>query len=66
MSGLFGKAPKPEPPPPPPPAIADEAVGDAAEIERLRKRRGRAATLLTSGEGITSVADVARKTLLGQ
>ncbi|MCB1883688.1 MAG: hypothetical protein KDG89_06800 [Geminicoccaceae bacterium] len=46
----MGKAPKSPavPPPAPPPPREDEAVADQAELERLRRRRGRASTLLAS------------------
>lgn len=52
------KTPKPPPPPPPPPTPEDPSLKDEAfkEKDRLRKRRGRASTILagdTLGAGGT-------------
>ncbi len=49
----FGGAPSPPPPPPEPPAMGDQDTLEAqrAMKERLRKRKGLAATILTSPYG---------------
>lgn len=53
MSGLFGGADMPEPPPPapppPPPPTTDQAAMDSDAANRARKRKGRAATILSEG-----------------
>jgi hypothetical protein len=53
MSGIFGSPKVPEPPPPPPPAPPPPGVDEARESRRkqdeMRMRRGRAATILSSG-----------------
>jgi len=54
MSGLFGggsKAPPPPAPPapPPPPPSVDEARESRMQADELRRRQGRAATILTQG-----------------
>ncbi|TXG77590.1 hypothetical protein E6Q11_02355 [Candidatus Dojkabacteria bacterium] len=73
----MGKIFKPEiqapapPPPPPSPVGADpaeaaktqKAMEDAASAER--KARGRAATLLTGGEGVEDPATISKRMLLG-
>ncbi len=69
MGGLISpKRPKAPPPPPPPPEKDDSEVqaAAAAERERQRKARGRASTILTGGEGLTTNASTARKQLLGE
>lgn len=43
----------------------DEARKAAEQSDLLRKRKGRAATILTSQTGDTSTANVGTKTLLG-
>lgn len=60
------KAPPPPvpPPPPAPPPQVDEAREQAGERDRIRKRRGRAATLL-AGEGGDS-PQTATKHLTGE
>ncbi len=61
-------APSPPSPPPPPPTRDDEEVEEAQRRQRLaaRLRRGRGATILTSGAGLTDPAPVGRKRLLGE
>ncbi len=67
MSFLFPSPPKP-PKLPPVPSRDDEAVAEARRRQRLaaRLRKGRASTILTSGQGVLGEAPVVRKTLLGQ
>lgn len=43
----------------------DEARQAADQANILRRRRGRASTILTSGQGDTSTVNVGTKTLLG-
>jgi len=52
----------------PPPDIDDPAIEEAKrrERERLRRRRGARASILTGPEGATEEANVGRKTLLGE
>ena len=68
--GGFISGPKPQapPPPPPPPERDDSAVQDAARAERRRQAgaKGRASTILTSGQGVTEDTPVVKKTLLGE
>lgn len=69
MGGLFSspkiQAPAPAPPPPGPAAAE---VQDAMKRERRRtaSATGRASTVLTGGQGLTSEATTASKKLLGQ
>ena len=51
MDSLLGKPPKPAPiiPPAPPPPTLDQAAATQVTGDRLRVRRGRAATDLASG-----------------
>jgi hypothetical protein len=68
MGGLFSpSAPNPPPPPPPPPTVEDPAIEDARkkQLDVANKARGRAATLLTGGQGDTSEAPLGKATLLG-
>ena len=70
MSGVFSK-PK-MPPPPAPMDMPRAATVDKVQLERdrgdiMRRRRGRAATVLTSGSGDSvGAGSVAAKSLLGQ
>lgn len=77
MSSFFSP-PSPPPPPPPPvvrpaitrkqPRLADEGVRKARD-EQARKAKRAAAlggTLLTGPGGLTSTANLQKKTLLGQ
>lgn len=69
MGGLFSK---PQMPPPPPPIEMPQAPRvDTMQVDReradmLRRRRGRAATVLTSGVSDVAPGSVAKKSLLGQ
>jgi hypothetical protein len=69
MSFFGSSSPSPPPvvPAPPPPVKDDSEIvaAKAKEADILRKQRGRAATLLTGGLGVTEQAPVQRKTLLG-
>ncbi|MGE0533156.1 MAG: hypothetical protein AB7P35_17745 [Hyphomonadaceae bacterium] len=61
MNMFKPKAPKMPAPPPPPPTI-DQAAQSEEWTKKMARRRGRAATLKSSGAGQPSVAV---KTLLG-
>lgn len=66
MSSLFKtpKIPKPTPPEPAPaPLTVNQDVVDLQTRDRLRKRKGRAATLLSTGPGGDAQGS---KTVLGQ
>ena len=68
MSAIFS-SPKPPPLPPPPelPEPADPKVEEARKRAQIaaRNAKGRAATILTGGRGLTGDAPVNKKTLLG-
>lgn len=69
MGFLSPKPPRPLAPPAPPPVARDnDDVEEARRKERTaaRLRRGRAATILTSGAGLTGAAPIGRKHLLGE
>jgi len=57
--------PKIKQPPPPPVPEDTEAIAEAAMRERLKKRRGRAGTILTSGMGVAEEPTILSKKLLG-
>lgn len=68
--GIFG-GDMPSPPPPPPPVTEESPEAEEArrrEIVAAQKTRGRAATLLTSGQGApgTPKTTSASAVLLGQ
>ena len=69
-SGGKPKTPKPAPAAPPivAPIEADETAKAAGEDERRRRiaASGRSDTILTSGTGDMSAADVGKKRLLGE
>lgn len=69
VSGIFGSPAMPAapPPPPPPPAVEDPAIEEARkkQLDVASKARGRAATLLTGGQGDTTEAPLGKATLLG-
>lgn len=72
--GIGGHAPKPPPPPPPPPVPdPNEAAKKAAReaYEESKKKRGRAANILTgtaTTEGVAQAQDMIakKKVLLGE
>jgi len=68
MPDIFG-SPSPPPPiqAPPPPTLSDPAVANAAlqEQQRAARARGRGATILTGGMGVTSNPQTAPGYLLG-
>ena len=74
MGFLIPKTPSLPPPPPAPPVpkrddkATQQAMEEARKKQRLvaRLRRGRASTILTSGQGVLGEAPISRKTLLGQ
>ena len=67
--GFIGGSKSPPPvyyaPPTPTENDAEIKAAKDKEAEILRKQRGRAATLLTSGLGVTEQAPTQKKTLLG-
>ena len=70
MSGIFGGGGTPTPPKPvemPVQPKVDQAVIDREAGDMIRRRRGRAATVLnTGGSGDVPAGSVATKTLLGE
>lgn len=68
MSGLFSSPSSPTVPPAPPPApTVANSQGDtdvAAQQEAMALQRGRSATLLTGGAGLSNLGTTS-KTLLG-
>lgn len=69
MSGIFSKPKMPPPPPPiemPKTPIIDQARLDQDRGDIMRRRRGRAATVLMGSSGSVGSGSVATKTLLGQ
>jgi hypothetical protein len=69
MSGIFSKPKMPPPPAPvemPKAPVVDQARLDQDRGDALRRRRGRAATVLTEGGGMVGAGSVASKSLLGQ
>ena len=65
---FFAPSPSSVPLPPPPAKREDPAVEEARrrQIIAARQARGRAATILTGGEGDVSPVPAARKALLGE
>lgn len=68
--GIFEgeSSPPPPPPPPPPPTLEDPEIeaARAAERVRLRRKKGRRATILTSPLGLQEKAPVQKQPLLGR
>lgn len=67
MGALFSKPSVPAPPatPPPAPTMANTDTDIAARQEALKLMRGRSATLLTGGAGVSPGATQTSKVLLG-
>lgn len=57
------KAPAPPPAPPPPPTI-DEAARESEEADKLRRRKGRLASVFAGRQG--GAAPVSQKSLTGE
>lgn len=70
MSGIFSKPDMPPPPRPiemPRAPTVDQTTVERDRADMMRRRRGRAATVLTGGDtGGVAAGSVATKTLLGQ
>jgi hypothetical protein len=68
MGGIFSKPSAPPPPPPiemPKTPTVDQVQVDRDRADMMRRRRGRAATVLTDGSGGMDEGSVASKNLLG-
>jgi len=68
VTSMFSGPPKVTPmAPPAAPTVTDPSVQAAAQAQAtaMAQSAGRASTILTSGQGDTSQANVAKKTLLG-
>ncbi len=63
MGGLFSKPKVPKPPPVP---TIDDAEETREALDKRRRRRGNAASILTGQLGDTSSVQTAAKTLLGK
>lgn len=66
MAGIFGGPPQVQALPPPP---SRDNKDVAAEMEKAaaieRRAKGRSATLLTGGDGVTEQASISKRMLLG-
>ena len=66
MAQFFGGSPKvPNIPPPPKPPTIDQAAQDADAQSLIRRRRGRAADILTGTSGDMTTPPTGAATLLG-
>ena len=68
MSGVFSKPKMPPPPAPiemPKTPVVDQVQVDRDRGDMMRRRRGRAATVLTNAGGALDDGSVATKNLLG-
>jgi hypothetical protein len=68
MSGIFSKPSMPPPPAPiemPKTPVVDQVQIDRDRGDMLKRRRGRAATVLTNAGGAVDEGSVATKNLLG-
>ena len=69
MGGIFSKPKMPPPPKPiemPKTPVVDQSIVDREAADLLRRRRGRAATVMTGASGEVGSGSVATKSLLGQ
>lgn len=64
MSFLMPKAPPPPVPPPPTPTL-DDALVRVRDRDRSGGRRGRAADILTSDDGLPNLGSVGTRALTG-
>jgi hypothetical protein len=65
MHSSSAPSPPPPPEPPPPPTIVDPSVQQNEARDRARRKRGRAATMLTGLGGVSAPANTGTKMLLG-
>lgn len=68
MGALFSKPKVPKAPPvvaPPPVPTVDDAAKNTQEADLLRRRRGRAASMVNGASGDASTPSVGTKMLLG-
>jgi hypothetical protein len=67
MGALFRSPDKPAPPPvaPPPPAMSSADTDIAAQAMQQQLQRGRTATMLTGGAGLSDSGETTKKQLLG-
>jgi hypothetical protein len=69
MAGLFSKPKAPQTPPPPEPVpvpTVDEAAQSSEASDKVRRRKGMAATVLTQGAELAPAQTSAGAKLLGQ
>jgi hypothetical protein len=67
VAALFSKPKTPTPPPvaPPPPTMTNTNTDVAAQQVQESLQRGRASTVLTTGQGLEDTGDTTKKKLLG-
>lgn len=69
MGGIFSKpkAPPPPPPPAPPPPVPtiDDAANSSEAEDKLRRRKGRASTVLSQGSDLAPADPATASTMLG-
>jgi hypothetical protein len=68
MSGVFSKPKMPPPPKPiemPKTPVVDQAALNREQADMLRRRKGRAATIMSDSSGDVGSGSVATKSLLG-
>lgn len=66
LSPKMPKMPDPPPPPPPPPTVDQARVSQMERDKMLRRRRGRAATVLTESTGELSSPTTGARKLSGE
>lgn len=57
MAAIFGGGPKPPAPPPPPPQV-DDAASRLNEADRMARKQGRRASILTDQGGLPNLGTV--------